>query len=229
MRTLFFSFFITFIILASCLETCQAVPSVYIPPAQVAYAPYNLVSNRTLSQWCTNTPGTFTQSYALTYAYNHSIRQAAVAQYLFNSPTLTFAGSEVIDRSPTELLADNFGLAQEFEGVLSFKPTCENFIVNFTLDFKWHYTYGDIFLKIFSPFIYTIWDLHTKEFSLTQELSLPDEPFPAGYMAPESIEPAHSIEQAVSGTFTFGDLTKPLEFGIIPFRPRSRLGLGIYI
>ena len=43
---------------------------------------------------------------------------------------LSFAGSAVTDRTPNELLADNFGLPTDFRGSIFFHPRIENFIVD---------------------------------------------------------------------------------------------------
>jgi len=66
------------------------------------------------------------------YAYQQSFNNADIAACLFGGTTLSLKGSAVSDRTTSDLLADQFGLSPQFEGVVTFNPQ----IVNNTFHFQ---------------------------------------------------------------------------------------------
>jgi hypothetical protein len=209
-----------FLSLNSCASLCNTQRTLYIPPSDINYAPYNLITSYTLNRLDTELYGTDIFSTCdLTIAYNRTFKSSALAYFLFGTQTLRFAGSKIADRAPNELLADNFGLAQDFEGIIKLNPFIYTTIVNIDVELQFYTSRYRPFIKIYVPFVHTTWDLQAKEFSLAQALALPLEPFEPGIMSCQHmVVPAQSIEQALSGTFTFGDLQEPLPYSRLSFK-----------
>lgn len=151
-------------------------------------------------------------------AYQHSFDEHAIAENLFGTRTLHFQGSQVAIRDPQALVADNFGLSPSFDGSITPHPEIKNINFHFQEFFN---------LDVLAPCMYgqinlTVTQQKRKLFgcasqqgvvcstvTTTTALSA----FPAGYMSAQQANSTSSIEQALSGTFLFGDMQTPWHFG----------------
>ena len=81
-------------------------------------------------QWEINKPFMCTNWGAMYFAYEYqrSFKGSHLANGLFGGRSLTFSGSKDPNRTNRELLADNFGLSQNFRGCINFCPRIENHI-----------------------------------------------------------------------------------------------------
>ncbi|MBA2307127.1 hypothetical protein H0W26_03275 [Candidatus Dependentiae bacterium] len=168
----------------------------------------------------------------LAFEYQRTFKSKQLAQGLFGSPTLSFAGSAVTDRRPNELLADNFGFATDFRGSITFKPRIENYIVDLGFFLGLDYWLQNLYVRIHAPFTHTRWHLdvncgncvsiQTSDFTSTGMLKQ----FDACYMSQESTNTVETIKQALSGRFLFGDMQDPWCSGKFNFTRATRNGLA---
>ncbi len=143
--------------------------------------------------------------------YYRSFRPERIAQELFGDTVLRFAGSQVADRTPCELLADNFGLSPDFRGVLTINPLIENIVFDNQFFIGLDPLACGLYLRFHFPLVHTRWDLRLCETTTTEGCP----PFPACYMSENSADATCCILDAVSGCFTFGDMQEPWEYGRI--------------
>ena len=54
--------------------------------------------------------------------YSHSIRSGRIALALWGSESFTVSGSQTLNRRPQDLMADYFGLSQQYFSEIYFKP-----------------------------------------------------------------------------------------------------------
>lgn len=154
--------------------------------------------------------------------YSHSFESKEMAEFLFGCcSVLHFSGSKVPDRSKKDILADYFGLPSDFKSTVSFEPRITNFVFDLDLyqglDTWWRGGY----VRIHAPITHTKWDLRLHECGIEFVSTATIEP--AGYWGPERIviKPANknqlysSVQEAFTGTKTFGDEHKPLKYGKI--------------
>lgn len=152
-------------------------------------------------------------------AYQHSFDEHAIAESLFGMRTLHFQGSQVPSRDPQALVADNFGLSPSFDGSITPHPEIKN--LNFHLQEYFN-------LDVIAPCMYgqinlTVTQQKRRLFGCSAQQDVPCSTlttttatlssFPAGYMSAQQAHSASSIEQALSGTFVFGDMQTPWHFG----------------
>lgn len=141
------------------------------------------------------------------YEYQRSFRSERLANSLFGSNVLSFSGSLAPGRTSDELLADNFGLSRNFKGQIKFCPQIENHIFDFEFYSNLNYLCDSLFVRIHAPLTYTIWQIDACE---TIESTSPT--FDPCYMdnnPNEQTPTASSIQEALSGNFTFGDMKTP--------------------
>ncbi|MBA3752103.1 hypothetical protein H0X06_04905 [Candidatus Dependentiae bacterium] len=170
----------------------------------------------------------------LTFEYQRTFKSKQLAQGLFGTPVVSFAGSAVTDRTPRELLADNFGFAPDFRGHITFKPRIENYIVDlgFYLGLEGLTQTQGLYLRLHAPFVHTRWNLDTNcgncvsiktsDFTSTGALKK----FDPCYMGEDSVNTAETIKQALSGRFLFGDMQTPWCSGKFNFTRATRNGLA---
>lgn len=154
--------------------------------------------------------------------YSRSFDSMEMAEFLFGCcPAFTFAGSKVPDRGPEDILADYFGLPSDFKSKVEFKPQITNFV--FDIDFyqgldSW---WPGGYVRVHIPITHTKWDLDLTECGA--EFVSTDTFEPAGYwgaervvIKPESKNQLYrNVRQAFTGTKTYGDLLKPMQYGRI--------------
>ncbi|MDP3889472.1 MAG: hypothetical protein Q8Q25_02955 [bacterium] len=163
--------------------------------------------------------------FSITTEYSRSFRDKKIAEALFGCSTLVFSGSRNGDRGENDILADYFGLPSDFKSVLSITPRITNFVV----DFNWYHGLDacvpGLFYRVHVPMVHTKWDLnlceceHVINAGTRFNTNEPDNPaasYPAGYLGPDRIlldDLPRSIQQALEGKTTFGDMRKPLQYG----------------
>lgn len=145
--------------------------------------------------------------------YQQSFRAHDIASCLFGSQTLLFQGSQLPARTDAALIADNFGLSPFFDGALTFHPKIRNFNLHATLhgDIPW---IEPLYLEVQATASAQWRSLGACETIITGTVST-NSPFPVGYMAGASsaVTPASTIKEALKGTFLFGDMQTPWNFG----------------
>ena len=156
---------------------------------------------------------------ALTFEYTRSFRNECIANSLFGGTTLKFAGSNIADRTSDELIADYFGLSQNFRGSLNFNPRITNYVAE--IDVFWDmsgWLCDGFWLRLHAPIVNTKWDLQ-----VCQKDNENVDPFcslyigaplfcSSGtecYMGPGN-GPASTILQALSGSYEFGAIEAPI-------------------
>lgn len=145
--------------------------------------------------------------------YNRSFKPSRMSQYLFGcNPCMTFSGSRVPYRAATDILADYFGLPQDFQSTVSFEPRISNAILDFNAFLGLDDWIPGLYFNLHVPLVHTRWDLELCEKIQDKGSDF----FPAGYMGPTRINrdqlPA-SVTQALAGNTRFGDMNDPLRFG----------------
>lgn len=168
----------------------------------------------------------------LAFEFQRSFKEKDLAEALFGSSSLRFAGSAITDRLPNELLADYFGLAQDFRGKICFRPRLENYIVDLGLYFGLDCWVQGLYLRFHAPFVHARWTIDSNcgnseviESGDTNEDGTRKQ-FPACYMGNNAVDTAKDIKQALSGNFLFGDMQEPWCGGKFDFCRRTRNGLA---
>jgi len=148
--------------------------------------------------------------------FSRSFKGARLARALFGRQTLTFSGSQVAGRATTDLMADQFGLSPWFQGLASIKPTIMNITLYNQFYFGLDKLCSGLYAKIQAPLEYTRWDINVCDLTNTTTLAYTvnnTHNFPRGAVSTDEIAPAQTIRQALSGTFTFGDMKEPWSYG----------------
>ncbi len=103
----------------------------------------------------------------LTTEYTHSRDTRCLAQKLFSTDRLTFAGSqyaplpgtELPPRQATDIIADYFGLGTQFHGTLLIRPKIENVIIDLNFYFGLNDWFPGLYFRIHTPITHTRWSL----------------------------------------------------------------------
>ncbi|KKP35532.1 MAG: hypothetical protein UR26_C0003G0005 [candidate division TM6 bacterium GW2011_GWF2_32_72] len=151
----------------------------------------------------------------LSIAYNRSFRSKKIAEYLFSTDEISFIGSTStkFKNDGSQIMADNFGLSDKFEGTLTVKPK----IYSWTADLSWYVGFDKwvkgAFLKVYAPLTYSHWDLGFESDCCNKGNAT----FPNTYMNRSSdctatAKTICSIEEAFKGG-TFGDMTTCWNYG----------------
>lgn len=184
---------------------------------------------RYLAGWNEYLPGCDTRawgSFSLITEYAHSYDGDRIAHYLFGSTQLHFSGSQVPQRDSSDLLADYFGLATTFQGTLACKPTIENIVLDVNYYLGLDQWYPGLYTRMTFPIVISRWNLgigcNEKNNSSAQNAPT----FPAAYMSQNVTPAARSIKEALSGSFTFGDMVQPMSFGAFPCGREKKVGIA---
>lgn len=131
-------------------------------------------------------------TFALTFEGVSSMRSSAIAQGLLGSdvccdkcPTLRIQGSQVANRNANAWLADYFGLAPDFQSVVTFEPSISSFIADFNAYVGLDNLLGGLYFRIHAPIQRTVWRLNMEESEVTGHGF-----YPQGYMSPTTGIPA---------------------------------------
>ena len=168
----------------------------------------------------------------LAFEYQRSFKPNRIAEALFGSNRLFFAGSQVTDRSANELIADYFGLPTDFRGSILFQPRIENFIVDLGFYIGLDSWVQGMYLRFHAPLVHTRWSLDTNCgncVNIQSGTTNPDgspKQFSPCYMGNGRVNTAESIKQALSGFFRFGNMQTPWCAGLFDFARRTRTGLA---
>ncbi len=149
---------------------------------------------------------------ALTPVYNQSVRPRRIAQALFGTNILSISGSLVDGRGQDDMLADYFGLSQQFQSRVKLEPLIQNALIDFQLYIGLDSWVSGLFFYAHMPAGWTQWNLQIEEKIFNAGNNTP---FPAGYMAPgETNAPFKSFKDAMKGETNFGSI-QALKFGKI--------------
>lgn len=103
-------------------------------------------------------------SAALVFEYTKSFQPCRLAQRLFCTDCLTFSGSKSPCRqNGIDVVADYFGLAEDFVGTLKIKPKIENYIVDLEFFFGLDQFTPGFFARMHLPITHTRWSLGLDE------------------------------------------------------------------
>lgn len=126
---------------------------------------------------------------AFTFEYSRSFESCKIAQRLFCTDCLTFAGSQVESRvNGKDIVADYFGLATDFKGTLFIKPRIENYILDFNFFFGLDNWSSGAFLRIHAPLVHTSWNLGLDDCIVCDNKNKGNTTFPDCYMSSETIQ-----------------------------------------
>lgn len=232
------------IVLSLTVFYTHGIITTFIPRSQGSNTARELVGwQRELYQnYCENYA-----AFAGTVEYTHSMHTQCLARNLLTTNCLRFAGSAVPNRNPkTDILADYFGMAVDFEGTLAIKPKIENYL----FDLNWYFGLDEVvnglYVRIHAPIVHTEWTLGLDPCITCTPKFAGCSVFPPCYMYSgtpvtecASVIPTlnplvqannncttDSLRVALSGNFTFGDMMEPWKFGRFSFCPRSKTGLA---
>lgn len=123
-----------------------------------------------------------------------------------NANTMSFRGSDVPGRTlaNTDVTAENFFLASNFDGTVTLKPQVKNFIADFNFRLNLDRWLSGLYFEIDVPVNWTSWNMNLQEEIINPGTTInqpPNTGFPL-YTAPA---PVHSIIEAWRG-FTNGTL-----------------------
>lgn len=89
--------------------------------------------------------------FGIDYRFQRSRHGDNIARSLFGSNVLLFQGSNVADRNPLALMADNFGLASDTNQQIGFCPRFTNNIIDFELYFELNNLCNGLFVQLNAP------------------------------------------------------------------------------
>ncbi len=148
----------------------------------------------------------------IAFEYQRSFKTHRLAEAILGSNVLSFAGSLVPNRTANQLLADNFGLAQDFNGSIKFTPRIENFIVDLGFYLGFDAWIQGLYMRIHAPWTHCRYQIDKNCGNCTNIItgSLDAngivKTFPVCYMGETVANTAETIPQALSGNFLFGDM-----------------------
>lgn len=146
--------------------------------------------------------------------YLRSFNTQALANAVFGAPCITVSGSRVADRGPCDMLADYFGLPDDFKSILSFKPRVKQVVGAFS----WYRSLDDhkenFWIQLALPIVHAHWDVN-----MCEDIEQPGgNNYPAGYLSSELLTRSalpESMRQVMIGAVTFGDMHSPIAYGKI--------------
>ena len=188
----------------SCIDTrsCKRCHSIYLPRSQHSNSAY----------FSTPAQVNFID---VGVEYQQSFRGIDIAHCLFGTDLLLFQGSQIPTRDSQAIIADYFGLSPFFDGFIRFSPRIQNVNVHISGQYDFDSCsglYGAVWATL-SHQRRTLFEDGACDRICTSTQS--QKPFPVGYMAQNAVAPTPSILTALSGNFTFGDMTTPWKFGKI--------------
>lgn len=224
------------------IVSLHAVKTVYIPRSQ-GHAP---------SMVCMPA---YDYTFITSLNYGQSYKGENIARDLFGSSVLNISGSQVPNRKAGDILADNFGLAPDFQSTISFSPSIENTIFSVYYNMPLDNLLSGLYVNFTFPVAYSVWDLHPCErvinrgvtvfpdgymgdtlvtFTPTPPLPLPENPCACAPVkrAPSPAAPAQtgaSAREYLSGNVITGDILRPLAYNKISWCPLKRTELAEFI
>jgi len=183
--------------------------SIFIPRSPSTDAARNLVGYCTAMSMDAAPENDLYGTLAFTPAYSQTFREGRIAGYFFNTDCIRLTGSKISERAETDLLADYFGLSPEFDSTVCMCPSINTLL----FDIDAAFAYKKFFMRLHIPVEWTRWHFKLSE---TVGNNGVNEPFPAEYMAAQSVRsPVKSWKQAMTGQFLYGDMQQDRAFGIL--------------
>lgn len=162
--------------------------------------------------------------FQLAFEYQRSFDAARLARGMFGSNVLNFAGSSVAAPVANSLLADNFGLSQNFQGSVSLKPV----IQSYNLHFDWFVGLDEwvkgLYFQFDMNFEHQKRELNGGCFTSTSTTVV----FPVGYMsaAASTVAPVADLRTALGLQTLFGDKKTATKYGRFDFCDRTESGIA---
>lgn len=167
--------------------------------------------------------------------YKRSFHNSQLGRFILGpSSCFTVEGSRAAGgKSAGSILADYFGLPQDFKSTIHFSPLITSLVVDMQAYWGLDRWCPGLYIRFWAPVSHTKWNLGLTECVETEGTAA----YPAGYMAAVSVprtDLACDFTEAMTGyscnklfqqrPFTFGDMQEPMEFGLIQGRrDESRL------
>ena len=174
-------------------------------------------------------------SFYLAPEYKRSFHNSQLSQFLLGGQNcFSVEGSLVPGRSKDAILADYFGLPQDFKSFICFHPVITSFVFDMNCYLGLDCLAEGLYMRLHAPIVHTKWDLNLCECVDMKGTST----MPAGYMGADQIprnQLACDFKEAITGLactsirnqhepLTYGDMQDPLQFGRIQGRrAESRL------
>ena len=111
-------------------------------------------------------------SFSITPEYTRSFETKGLAKCLFGDaarlnccdhPTLYIQGSKVTARNTRALMADNFYLPTDYDGIVTVAPRIENFLIDFNMYIGKDICEQGFYFRMHGPVTYTRWGLNFDE------------------------------------------------------------------
>lgn len=111
-------------------------------------------------------------SFSITPEYTQTFRSNRIASCIFGSDlacsddcgsALKIQGSLVANRDPKAWLADYFGLAEDFDSTVTFKPRISNFLVDLNFYLGLDELASGLYFRVHAPIVHTRWKLNPCE------------------------------------------------------------------
>lgn len=157
----------------------------------------------------------FYGTFNATFAYERSFRPRHIAECLFGEflvdasgdgkkgRTLKISGSQVANRADTDLMAENFFLARDFESTITVTPRIQNFLVDFHFHMGLDEWVKGLYFRVYGPVVHARYDLDAKEETPTQPGTVG---YAAGFFGSGIVAPGDLLKTA-SAFFTGNNIT----------------------
>lgn len=168
-------------------------------------------------------------AYTIGYRYNETFNgKKNIAPCLFGTDKLAFIGSQVETTTPTSdnalvLQAEDFGLAPGFKGSMTFDPRIRNNIIDLTARWQlgclWNCLDG-FYVGVNGSLVQTSWNLRPtcmQEWVPCNLCPQSNNTMPRCFISSKEEGAFGSIQEALSGTKSIGDMKGPWQFGRFVF------------
>src|SRR6185436_6916077 len=103
-------------------------------------------------------------SFAFYPGYSRSIRPSHIVEYFFGcSQPLIVSGAKIPDRGELDILADYFGLPQDFKSTVQFSPLVQNTNVDVNLFIGLDEFWSGSYFRMHLPFVNSSWNMRIAE------------------------------------------------------------------
>lgn len=148
-------------------------------------------------------------AFVIAPVYSQAYKTGRIAEYFFGTDTLTISGSTVPSRGDNDILADYFGLPTDYSSTVYLRP----YLHNTLLDSALYLRYNGFYLYVHIPYA---WAKSGIELQEDKGLTRNNAPYPPYYMAQDAVlPPAQSFKQAMTGGYSWGNISPGLSFSKI--------------
>lgn len=208
-------------------NSCSNPKTIFVPRSQSFNAARDLVGEQMYINQADKSSAY--GCFSITPEYTRSFRPNLITDYFFgpaaNNGCVTFSGSLVPNRGANDLLADYFGLPQDFQSTVCFTPRIQNFLIDFNIYVGLDTAAPGAYFKAHAPIVNTRWAMNPCEKVINEGVA----PYPLGYMTINQV-PRSALASGVlpflAGKTTFGDMQTPLKFGKITSGERTKTTLS---